>query len=180
MLIIFTPPPNYLTPQINNYGSNLFTVMKSKILSEILSEVTPEIEDKVEQKTLEIMKANKENIFLDLSKLSEEQIKALFSILQKYDQKIYHETLDSLFTDFTSDIFNPYLEFQNGIGWVETANAFENTEKQEVTYPEFVKLFEGGETIKSDQTQIEKLEADKAELLEALEKSKIKMQDNAR
>lgn len=104
--------------------------MKRKILSEILSEVTPEIESKVEQKTLEIMEATKENSFIDLSKLSEGEIIELENIL---DIEI---TRDSIWV----------ILFHNGKKFdFSSKNHWSLKHKTEITYSDFIRLFEDGE-----------------------------------
>ena len=126
--------------------------MKSKIFSEILSEVTPEIESKVEQKTLEIMKVKKENSFLDLSKLSNEQVKSLPQVFENAGECIGFHTSIRLNSGKLKDDFVLYFN-SSFKEWCLWNHIFKNNTKTELTYPEFIKLFEGGEDYPGKQYQ---------------------------
>lgn len=69
----------------------------------------------------------KENIFLDLSKLSEEQIKKIKDIIKYEIEEIEHYPL----LIYLCDVWNQCKKNLNG--------------RTELFYPEFIKLFEGGE-----------------------------------
>lgn len=78
---------------------------------------------------------NKEKYFIDLSKCSEEQRKHIFSLLPERKKTV----------QYWFDKQNILLYFDNvdGLWWVNGDIA--PIEKTELTYPEFIKLFEGGE-----------------------------------
>lgn len=106
------------------------------------------------------MESKKEEIYLDLSKLSEEEINSLGL-----------EDLDFLeFSDV--ELFrlqNPeymILSFNHGKINISHKDWFLLKDKTEITYPEFIKLFKGG-----DNDPTAQLQADNEELLEALEKA---------
>ena len=80
------------------------------------------------------MKPTKEKIYLDLSKCTEEERKSLTPILKKAGEHICYPIEKS---DNNLLSFSPHCN-----GW----NPFREVySKQELTYPEFIKLFEGGE-----------------------------------
>ena len=76
---------------------------------------------------------NSEKYFIDLSKLSEEQRKHIFSLLPKCINEEDYMIFDSFYF-LHSDQGRWYC----GSSWVSIA-------KTELTYPEFIKLFDGGE-----------------------------------
>lgn len=76
----------------------------------------------------------KENIYLDLSKCTEEEQKHIFSLLPD----------DELRTYLRYNKFQPYLNF-DFLQWF-ICNHEVISRKTELTYPEFIKLFEGGES----------------------------------
>ena len=76
--------------------------------------------------------------FIDLSKCTEEQQNHIFSLLPEHEYSMKYE----IFWKFT------LLHFVSDLNkWIVHCNA-EN--KTELTYTEFIKLFEGGEGEKSD------------------------------
>ena len=81
---------------------------------------------------------NKSKIYLDLSKCTEEQTKHIISLLPEP----IHEF------QYAIDSDNYMLDFDDGEFWVNDTLPLDG--KQELTYPEFIKLFEGGEVEKSD------------------------------
>lgn len=88
----------------------------------------------------------KENIYIDLSKCTGEQIENIHRILG-----------DKLKPISPSIVFNfPIMHYHEGM-WVRT-NLFQDKsnecsfleDKTELTYPEFIKLFEGKERVKTE------------------------------
>lgn len=78
---------------------------------------------------------DKSKIYLDLSKCTEEERKSLTPILKKEGEHICYPIEKS---DNNLLSFSPHCN-----GW----NSFREVySKQELTYPEFIKLFEGGES----------------------------------
>lgn len=76
----------------------------------------------------------KEEIYLNLSKCTEEEQKHVFSLLPT----------EKDLGDYTVDQDFKYLNFDIPMDrWFVDNNEYEN--KTEITYPEFIKLFEGGE-----------------------------------
>ena len=88
----------------------------------------------------------KENIYIDLSKCSEEQRKHIFSLLPKCINEEDYMIFDS-FYNLHSDKGRWYC----GSSWVSIV-------KTELTYPEFIKLFEDGEEETSLQIALKALE----------------------
>ena len=84
---------------------------------------------------------NKEKYFIDLSKCSKEQIKALPQKFEKAGHKILSETLSDLISGKITDGFK-FLFYSPG-GWNQ--NDYPLNGRTEITYPEFIKLFEDGE-----------------------------------
>ena len=78
----------------------------------------------------------KENIYIDLSKLSEEQRKHIFSLLPEPYPEFDNQH------DINEEHFK--LHISGNSWWV--LNNYEVKDKTELTYPEFIKLFEGGES----------------------------------
>lgn len=83
----------------------------------------------------------KENIYIDLGRCSEEELKNIYTILG-----------DTLKFIAPSIVFNfPIMHYHEGM-WIRT-NFYQDKAKEdsfledktELTYPEFIKLFEGGE-----------------------------------
>ena len=85
-----------------------------------------------------------EEIYIDLSKLSEEQIKSLPRILENAGECIGFHTSIRLNSGKLKDDFVLYFNsfFKKWFLW---NHIFKNNTKTELTYPEFIKLFEGGE-----------------------------------
>lgn len=122
--------------------------MKSKIYAEILSEVTPEIEAKVEQKANQIL-AMKDltKVFIDLKKCTEEQRKLLPQILEKAGEKIG----EKIYIHNTSMVSEyPYFHKPTYANYWTMGTSNSIPEKQELTYPDFIKLFEGGEEVRTE------------------------------
>ena len=90
------------------------------------------------------MEINKENSVLDLSKCTEEERKSLPQILEKARQEIYFLAKPTLLSG-KLDLYYPYLVFSRPSSnvWVFSHNKPDRTE---LTYPEFIKLFEGAES----------------------------------
>ena len=86
---------------------------------------------------------DKSKIYLDLSKLSEEQRKSLPHILEKAGQEIYFLAKPILLSG-KLDTYHPYLclSLPSSNVWVFSHNKPDRTK---LTYPEFIKLFEVGE-----------------------------------
>lgn len=86
-------------------------------------------------------KPNKSEVFIDLSKLSKKQIKSLPQIFENAGHKILSETLSDLISGKITDGFK--FLFYSPSGWNQ--NDYPLNGRTELTYPEFIKLFEGGE-----------------------------------
>lgn len=84
---------------------------------------------------------DKSKILLDLSKCTEEQIKSLPQIFENSGDKLLPETLSDLISGKITDGFK--FLFYSPSGWNQ--NDYPLNGRTELTYPEFIKLFEGGE-----------------------------------
>ena len=82
-----------------------------------------------------------EEIYINLKKLSEEQIKALPQVIENSGDKVLPETLSDLIRGKITDGFK--FLFYSPSGWNQ--NDYPLNGRTELTYPEFIKLFEGGE-----------------------------------
>lgn len=80
--------------------------------------------------------------YIDLGKCSEEQQKHIIPLLPKPEVKQQY----TIGGDFK------YLHYDGDFGWWVDKEFF-ITEKTELTYPEFIKLFEGGEDYPGKQYQ---------------------------
>ena len=80
----------------------------------------------------------KENIFLDLSKCTEEEQKHIFSLLPPEP----HRDAYNIFRNYKYLQFIPKSKFQEKEKWMVDKQSLGKTE---ITYPEFIYLFEGGE-----------------------------------
>ena len=80
----------------------------------------------------------KEQIYLDLSKCTEEQIKAIYNLIK-------NDSVDS-FTRMRLKSGHLFLNYSliNEGDWVLTNVERKLSNRTEITYPEFIKLFEGG------------------------------------
>lgn len=96
---------------------------------------------------------DKSKIYIDLSKCTEEERKSLPQILEKAGQEVYFLTKHTLLSG-KLDMYYPYLVFSRPSSnvWVFSHNKPDITE---LTYPEFIKLFEGG-----DEKSVEELLSD--------------------
>ena len=94
----------------------------------------------------------KENSFLDLSKLSEEQIKSLPQILENAGECIGFHTSIRLNSGKLKDDFVLYFN-SSFKEWCLWNHIFKNNTKTELNYPEFIKLFEGREVTKGNDFQ---------------------------
>ena len=88
----------------------------------------------MENNTMEI--SNIEKYFIDLSKCSEEQRKHIFSLLPDRKKTVQYW--------FDKHNILLYFDDEDGLWWVNGDIA--PADKTEITYPEFIKLFEGGES----------------------------------
>lgn len=79
--------------------------------------------------------SNIEKYFIDLSKCSEEQRKHIFSLLPDRKKTVQYW--------FDKHNILLYFDDEDGLWWVNGDIA--PADKTEITYPEFIKLFEGGE-----------------------------------
>lgn len=102
---------------------------------------------------------DKSKFYLDLSKCTEEEQKHVFSLLPPEP----HRDAYNIFRSYKYLQFIPKSKFQEKEKWMVDKQAFD---KVELAYPEFIKLFKGG-----DNDPTAQLKADNAELLEALEKA---------
>ena len=98
---------------------------------------------------------NKEKYFIDLSKCSEEQRKHIFSLLptDKITAQIFYMIRNSdwkVLKVFSHLFFNEYSIWQ-----LCSNRSAETYGKTELTYPEFIKLFEGGEGENNEWIKIE-------------------------
>ena len=78
----------------------------------------------------------KEKYFIDLSKLSDEQQKHIVSLLPDRKKTVQYW--------FDKHNILLYFDDEDGLWWVNGDIA--PADKTEITYPEFIKLFEGGES----------------------------------
>lgn len=106
----------------------------------------------------------KEQIYLDLSKLNSDQIKDIPRILKDAGERIYGNESD-VFKDGTYGIHHPHLQRW---GATDIWGADYNSEKKEISFEQFKDMLPK-KPKKPCELKIEKLQADKAELLEALE-----------
>ena len=83
---------------------------------------------------------DKSKIFINLTKCTEEEQKHIFSLLPERKEHLQYRI----------DKYNTllYLDNETGLWWVNGDTIPKN--KAELTYPDFIKLFEGGEGEKSD------------------------------
>lgn len=98
---------------------------------------------------------NKEKYFIDLSDCSQEKRKHIFSLLQtdKITAQIYYMIRKSdwgVLKAFSHLFFNEYSVWQ-----LCSNRSTETYGKTELTYPEFIKLFEGGEGYNNGWIKIE-------------------------
>lgn len=98
----------------------------------------------------------KENIYLDLSKCSEEERKSLPQILEKAGQEVYFLAKPTLLSG-KLDTYYPYLVFSRPSSniWVFS---HVKPDRTEITYPEFIKIFEVGEGEDNENLLIKFLE----------------------
>ena len=101
---------------------------------------------------------NREKYFIDLSDCSQEQQKHIFSLLQtdKITAQIYYMIRKSdwgVLKAFSHLFFNEYSVWQ-----LCSNRSTETYGKTELLYPEFIKLFEGGEEETSLQIALKALE----------------------
>lgn len=107
---------------------------------------------------------DKSKIYLDLSKCIGEELKNIYTILG-----------DTLKFESPSIVFNfPIMHYHEGM-WIRT-NFFQDkakednflADKTELTYPEFIKLFEGGET-SAENSEVERIRRSAIENLVLME-----------
>ena len=84
----------------------------------------------------------KENIFLDLSKCTEEEIKETYKKIKNSNQNIHTQTKRDLINGIVTHCY--WFLFFDGNAWNQNGTPLSG--RTELTYPEFIKLFEGGET----------------------------------
>lgn len=87
-----------------------------------------------------------EDFYIDLSKCSEEQRNHIAKILSDNNQPCYQGLLNCLNNGDYNKTFYLLSFFKRRDLWDFAHEGLESTEnKTELTYPEFIKLFEGGE-----------------------------------
>lgn len=91
-----------------------------------------------------------ETIYIDLRKLSEEQIKEIGRVLIEDGCQVWEESLNDLKSGYLDSLY-PFLSFNKKDN--EWMNYSDEDGKTELTYPDFIKLFEGGE----GETEVQKL-----------------------
>lgn len=106
----------------------------------------------------------KENIYLDISKCTEEEQKSLPSILERVGEHIYEETLYDLWNSRLDDEYIYLALYFNG----EWLRFNDNLNRTELTYPEFIKLFDGGET-SAENSEVERIRRSAIENLVLME-----------
>lgn len=84
----------------------------------------------------------KEEIYLDLSKLSEEEIKEIYKKIKNSDQNIHTQTERDLINGIVTHCY--WFLFFDGNAWNQNETPLSG--RTELTYPEFIKLFEGGKS----------------------------------
>ena len=102
---------------------------------------------------------DKSKIYLDLSKCTEEEIKETYKKIKNSDQNIHTQTKRDLINGIVTHCY--WILFFDGNAWNQ--NEAPLSGKTEITYPEFIKLFEGGEGEKTElevwlNRQIEKFQ----------------------
>lgn len=90
--------------------------------------------------------------YLNLEKCSEDEIKSLPQILENAGEKIHDEALNYLSEGMNGKTFNCLAITDFDIWTLWNENAIICLNHTELTYPEFIKLFEGGE-----ETEVQKL-----------------------
>lgn len=91
---------------------------------------------------------DKTKIYIDLSKCSEEQRKEIRLIIVRSGDRYL-----SYVNGYTDDLVRTKLHYHESKYWTVAASNY-NLNKTELLYPDFIKLFEGGEdTIRTDNTQ---------------------------
>lgn len=87
------------------------------------------------------MEIKKEEIYLDLSKCSESEIKKIHFILRNKDENIHTATARDLINGMVTHCY--WFLFFDGNAWNQNETPLSG--RTELTYPEFIKLFEGVE-----------------------------------
>lgn len=89
---------------------------------------------------------DKSKIYIDLSKCTEEEQKHVFTLLPDRQEHLQYRI----------DQYNTflYLDNETGLWWVNSDTIPKN--KTELTYPEFIKLFEGGDNDPTAQLKKDK------------------------
>ena len=85
---------------------------------------------------------DKSKIYLDLSKCTEEEIKEIYKKIKNSDQNIHTPTKRDLINGIVTHCY--WFLFFDGNAWNQNETPLSG--KTEITYPEFIKLFEGGES----------------------------------
>ena len=84
----------------------------------------------------------KEEIYLNLRKLSDGKIKEIYKKIKNSDQNIHTPTKRDLINGIVTHRY--WFLFFDGNAWNQNETPLSG--KTELTYPEFIKLFEGGES----------------------------------
>lgn len=102
----------------------------------------------------------KENIYLDLSKCTEDQIKALPTILENAG-----EYMTSGFRNLNYYATTTYCYIQLVEAYWSIWDLLNVMGKQELTYPEFIELFDGGEGDNNGWIEMEKTQPEIGSLI---------------
>ena len=81
-------------------------------------------------------------IYLDLSKCSDEEIKETYKKIKNSGQNIHTQTKRDLINGIVTHCY--WFLFFDGNAWNQNETPLSG--RTELTYPEFIKLFEGGES----------------------------------
>lgn len=85
---------------------------------------------------------DKSKIYLDLSKCTEEEIKETYKKIKNSNQNIHTLTKRDLINGIVTHCY--WFLFFDGNAWNQNETPLSS--RTELTYPEFIKLFEGGES----------------------------------
>lgn len=94
---------------------------------------------------------DKSKFYLDLSKCTEEKIKETYKKIKNSDQNIHTQTERDLINGIVTHCY--WFLFFDGNAWNQNETPLSG--RTELLYPEFIKLFEGGEGETSFKNYIE-------------------------
>ena len=107
---------------------------------------------------------DKSKIYLNLSKCTEEEIKETYKKIKDSDQNIHTQTERDLINGIVTHCY--WFLFFDGNAWNQNETPLSG--RTELTYPEFIKLFEGGET-SAENSEVERIRRSAIENLVLME-----------